>query len=364
MAHCGIITLEEQEEEEDEEDTNPEDEPDVTNTDSVFKQISSKQITYTDEHLLEEDPDDKHFDEHMLLEEKDKMIGTENIADEGLRLEEMRKTLGELYLRESFQTVGVESESASGSPQNVLEQMENIEILDQMEHTGVNESGNIKQIINVGQTLNKNPALWLGGENSATTTNLTTSMPNLNENRDDMTRFITNDNPIPNMGMVKQGVHESDDANQIAEIYFSPLANPLRAFEQRGQITFKEYTGKSTNLNESIGQISNKSTSENVLASVPSVNLGSILQTSSIVTRMGWRGGIGEEAGKYKTFNNNVNTVRINNDNNNNSNYNNGGRRICSWHNVGFCRRRNHCRDYHPTLVCKQRQLCDDDCDD
>ena len=95
MAHCGIITLEEQEEEEDEEDTNPEDEPDVTNTDSVDKQISNKQITYTDEHLLEEDPDDKHFDEHMLLEEKDKMIGTENIADEGLRLEEMRKTFEE-----------------------------------------------------------------------------------------------------------------------------------------------------------------------------------------------------------------------------------------------------------------------------
>ena len=332
MADCGIITLEE-EEDEDEKDIHPEDELDVTSTE-VDKQILYKQITNTDEHLLEEDPDDKHLDEHSFLEEYNERIDKE----EGLGLEEVRKTLGELHLKKSFQHAQAESESASGSLEDILDQLGNNEIADQKRHAGVDQRGNVKQIKNMKQTFSTDPALWLSGENTATSTNLT--MSNLDENRDDMALSIPSNNPNAKIDK-EQDVPESDDANQFAGINFNPL-------EQRGQITFKEYTGKSPNLNEGIGQISNKSTSENILASVPSVNLGSILQTSSIVTRLGWRGIAGEEAGKYKTFNNNVNTVRVN-DNNNNI----GRRRICSWHNVGFCRRRSHCRDFHPSLVSK-----------
>ena len=36
-------------------------------------------------------------------------------------------------------------------------------------------------------------------------------------------------------------------------------------------------------------------------------------------------------------------------------------KKICSWHNVGFCRRRSKCRDLHPPLVCNKAN-CNSEC--
>ena len=381
MAKCGIITLAEQEkeqkvvEEEEEqeqkvmegEDTNQEDDPGITNTDPVDKQISNKQIKNSDELFLEENPEEKQSFE----DEDHKKMEKENIVDDDLGLaEEVRKSLGEL----NSKAARGESESASSgsAPQNIFDRMGNIEIADENGHAGVDQSENMKQIVNVFRQTDPAPRL------NGATTSLTTAMP-LIENTDAVAKSIASNNWVPKMGAEEDEpgnekeqkmVEEEEDkdtnpkmdaeqdepgneeaANQIGEITFNPLPNPLKAFEQRGGITFNEYPGKIPNPNENMGQMSNKGTLESLQTSASGSQMIEKsydentfeLSTGSIMTRKRWRGVIGEEL-RYKTLNNN-NNVQVNN---------NGRRRICSWHNVGFCRRRSHCRDFHPSLVCNK----------
>ena len=126
--------------------------------------------------------------------------------------------------------------------------------------------------------------------------------------------------------------------NKNAEKDLTPIIDSSNANQEgKSQNAKTDENQNQINLNE----IANES--ENLFERTQSI--ATMDASGSLMTRGRWRGMLEEEVGRYKD----VNSTNIINNNakdaggsyNNitiNKNYNSGGRRICYWHNFGFCR--------------------------
>ena len=303
MADCGIITLEE--EEEDEEETNKQ-----TNTDDG------------------EGLDAKDLEEHSVLDDL-RRIGREKLADQMMQLEKLRRSLGELHKTEASQSLkgaaGEESESVIEPP--ILNQRDYIEIGDEK----IGDVEDIKQITNDRQSLSKDV-------NEAENIKQITDASQTSRSRENIgivMDYVGEANKQTNQQSNQQTNQQSNISiksieNKNAKKDLTPIIDSSKANQEgKRQNEKRDENQNQINLNEIANENENLFERTQPIATMDA--------SGSLMTRGRWRGMLEEEVGRYKDVNS-TNLINNNAKDAINKNYNSGGRRICYWHNFGFCR--------------------------